>query len=135
MAEINVLEELQECRKYLDFALETYFWGEKHDPLLELQQKLQLCEKNLAERLAPIKVAIALTDDQEIGSLAPVRGVIGTVPARVTVVDHRKVYSDRIYTFAVDAVSIPAEFVEAVSDEAAEYVQQNPSLVETLSEL
>jgi hypothetical protein len=132
---MNVLQELQECRKFLDTALTVYYWGEHYAPLAELQKKLQLCEKNLAERLAPVKVAVALTDDQETGSLTLVRGVIGTVPAKVTVVDHRRYYDERVYTFQVDAVSVPAEFIEAVSDEAAEYVKQDPSLVETLSEL
>ena len=132
---MNILDELRECQKYLEFALTTYYWGESNAPLLELQKKLQACEKNLAERLNPSRVLIALTDKREIGSLSLVDGVIGTVPVQVVVVDHRTEHADRISIEHVSSIATPAEFVEAVSDEAAEYLGQDEKLMKVIAKI
>ena len=131
MAEI--LENLSDCIRNLSYATMGYM---EMDPILaRLMKKLEKCEKDLASRLDPAKVLIALTDDQETGSMSPVYGVIGTVPVTVVVVNHRKNDSDedRLRVLNVKPIASPTEFVEAVSDEAAPYIATDNTLINLIA--
>jgi hypothetical protein len=130
--EMNVLDELGACQEYLDSAIK---WLGDYEVLVELKRRLVDCEKDLAQRIEPVKVLLALTDDQANGSLSFVHGIVGTVPVKVVVVDHRSHCDKRVRSFIVEDLASPTEFVEVVSDEAAVYMQNNEELVNEVSEL
>lgn len=98
-----------------------------------LAGKLKWVADNLAPKIEPVRLVIALHDtapglDQNAVVIAG-----STAQVTVLVVDHRVEARERLFVVSEDPIDNPKEIVEVVSDEAAAYLQLHPELTETIT--
>lgn len=100
--------------------------------LAQISAKLEEIQNSLAAPAAPARLVLALSDSGEAQDHV-LTGLMSTVPMIAFVVDHRKEARERLSVLKFESMANPAELIEVVSDEVAEYVQCNPELTKLIS--
>lgn len=128
----RALKELQEMVEYLQRKASD---KESIPPSMSrmMAEIITKAKNSLAARTQPARLIVALHDPVAGMDQKPVVLVGSTVSVTMFVVDHRKHQTERLSVVLGGELGEPSEVIQVVSDEASEYLQQNPELLQSIT--